>query len=99
MLYVITGTDTENSLERRQSARPAHLERLTTLQNQGRLIIAGPFPAIDSDNPGTMGFTGSMIVAEFNSQEEAKLWADSDPYAEAGVYHSVTIKPFKPVLP
>ncbi len=99
MLYVITSTDNENSLEKRLGVRPAHLERLQVLQDQGRLIIAGPFPAIDSDDPGTMGFTGSMIVAEFNSQEEAKLWADSDPYAEAGVYHSVTIKPFKPVLP
>jgi len=99
MLYVITGTDNENSLEKRLSVRPAHIERLNTLQNQGRLVIAGPFPSIDSNDPGTAGFTGSMIVAEFNSLEEAKLWADADPYVNAGVYHSVSVKPFKRVLP
>jgi len=99
MLYVITGTDNENSLEKRLSVRPAHIERLNTLQNQGRLVIAGPFPSIDSNDPGTAGFTGSMIVAEFNSLEEAKLWADADPYVGAGVYHSVSVKPFKRVLP
>ena len=99
MLYVITGTDNENSLDKRMTVRPAHLERLQALQNQGRLIMAGPFPAIDSEDPGTAGFTGSMIVAEFDSQEDAKLWADADPYLEAGVYHSVSIKPFKRVLP
>lgn len=99
MLYVITGTDNENSLEKRLSVRPAHLERLKALQNQGRLLMAGPFPAIDSDDPGTAGFTGSLIVAEFASLYEAKMWADSDPYVEAGVYHSVSVKPFKRVLP
>ena len=99
MLYVITGTDNEDSLKKRLSVRPAHLERLTALQNQGRLILAGPFPSIDSNDPGTAGFTGSMIVAEFNSLEEAKLWADADPYIDAGVYHSVSVKPFKRVLP
>lgn len=99
MLYVITGTDNENSLSKRLNVRPAHLERLTALQNQGRLVIAGPFPSIDSNDPGTAGFTGSMIVAEFNSLEEAKLWADADPYVDAGVYHSVSVKPFKRVLP
>lgn len=99
MLYVITGTDNEDSLAKRLSARPAHLDRLKLLQDEGRLIIAGPFPAIDSNEPGTAGFTGSMIVAEFDSLENAKLWADSDPYVEAGVYHSVSVKPFKHVLP
>jgi len=99
MLYVITGTDIEDSLKKRLSVRPAHLERLTALQNQGRLVLAGPFPSIDSNDPGTAGFTGSMIVAEFNSLEEAKLWADADPYVDAGVYHSVSVKPFKRVLP
>jgi len=99
MLYVITGTDNEDSLEKRMSVRPAHLERLQVLQNAGRLVMAGPFPAIDSDDPGTAGFTGSMIVAEFNSLEEAKIWANADPYVEAEVYHSVTVKPFKRVLP
>lgn len=99
MLYVITGADNEDSLEKRLSVRPAHLERLQALQNQGRLVLAGPLPAIDSDDPGTAGFTGSMIVAEFDSIEDAKLWADSDPYVEAGVYHTVTVNPFKRVLP
>ncbi|MGD8925775.1 MAG: YciI family protein [Thioalkalispiraceae bacterium] len=99
MLYVITGTDNENSLDKRLNARAAHLERLKILQDQGRLIMAGPFPAIDSVDPGSAGFTGSLIVAEFDSLEKAKLWADSDPYVEAGVYHSVSVKPFKHVLP
>ncbi|MGD8784363.1 MAG: YciI family protein [Thioalkalispiraceae bacterium] len=99
MLYVITGTDNENSLDQRLSVRPEHLQRLQQLQDQGRLVMAGPFPAIDSEDPGTAGFTGSMIVAEFDSLEKAELWANSDPYIEAGVYHSVTVKPFKRVLP
>jgi uncharacterized protein YciI len=99
VLYVITGTDNENSLDKRLNARAAHLERLKILQDQGRLIMAGPFPAIDSVDPGSAGFTGSLIVAEFDSLEKAKLWADSDPYVEAGVYHSVSVKPFKHVLP
>jgi len=99
MLYVITGTDNENSLDKRMSVRPAHLERLKALQDQGRLLMAGPFPAIDCDDPGTAGFTGSLIVAEFDSLNDAKMWADSDPYVEVGVYHSVSVKPFKRVLP
>ena len=99
MLYVITGTDNENSLDKRMSVRPAHLERLKALQDQGRLLMAGPFPAIDCDDPGTAGFTGSLIVAEFDSLNDAKMWADSDPYVAAGVYHSVSVKPFKRVLP
>ncbi|GAB4263901.1 MAG: YciI family protein [Methylomicrobium sp.] len=99
MLYAIIGTDTENSLEKRQSARPAHLERLRRLQDEGRLLLAGPFPAIDCDDPGTTGFTGSLIVAEFQDLQEAQIWADADPYIEAGVYQSVQVKPFKKVLP
>lgn len=99
MWYAITGEDKPGSLDARLVARPAHLERLTTLQNQGRLLLAGPFPAIDNENPGPAGFTGSLIVAEFDSLESAQAWADADPYVAAGVYASVTIKPFKKVLP
>lgn len=99
MLYAITGTDVPNSLEQRLSARPQHLERLQDLQNQGRLVLAGPFPAIDSNDPGNAGFTGSLIVAEFDSLEAAQTWADADPYRAAGVYENVTVKPFKQVLP
>lgn len=99
MWYAITGEDKPGSLDARLAARPAHLERLTTLQNQGRLLLAGPFPAIDNENPGPAGFTGSLIVAEFDSLESAQAWADADPYVAAGVYASVTIKPFKKVLP
>jgi len=99
MLYAISATDHENSLDKRLAARPAHLERLTELKNQGRLILAGPLPAIDSDDPGPAGFSGSLIVAEFNSLETAQQWADADPYADAGVYQSVSVKPFKYVLP
>lgn len=99
MLYAITGLDHENSLENRLSVRPAHLERLTDLKNQGRLVLAGPFPAIDSNDPGTAGFNGSLIVAEFESLDEAKKWANADPYQAAGVYKEVTVKPFKKVLP
>ena len=99
MLYAITGLDHENSLENRLSVRPAHLARLTDLKNQGRLILAGPFPAIDSNDPGTAGFSGSLIVAEFESLDEAVEWADADPYQAAGVYKEVTVKPFKKVLP
>ena len=99
MLYAITGTDVKNSLEKRLSARPQHLERLQDLQNQGRLVLAGPFPAIDSNDPGNSGFTGSLIVAEFESLEAAQTWADEDPYKAAGVYENVTVKPFKQVLP
>ena len=99
MLYAIIGEDTANSLEKRLAARPAHLDRLRALQGEGRLVIAGPFPAIDSPDPGPNGFSGSLIVAEFESQEAAEAWAKADPYASAGVYARVTVKPFKKVLP
>ena len=99
MLYTIIGTDKENSLEQRMAARPDHLARLQALKTAGRLILAGPFPAIDSSDPGMAGFSGSLIVAEFDSLEEATSWADEDPYVTAGVYTTVTIKPFKKVLP
>lgn len=90
--------DVENSLEKRLSVRPQHLERLQTLHDEGRLLTAGPMPAIDSDNPGEAGFTGSTVIAEFNSLEEAQAWADADPYIEAGVYANVIVKPFKKVF-
>jgi len=99
MLYAIIGEDIANSLERRLSVRPAHLERLKQLQDEGRLLLAGPFPAIDSIDPGPAGFTGSLIVAEFPSQQTAQTWADADPYVAAGVYASVSVKPFKKVFP
>lgn len=99
MLYAIIAQDIENSLQDRLTARPKHLERLTALQDQGRLILAGPHPKIDSNDPGEAGFSGSLVVAEFNSIEEAQTWADADPYVEAGVYASVTVKPFKKVFP
>ena len=99
MLYAVISEDIENSLELRLSVRPEHVERLVALKDSGRLVLAGPHPAIDSDDPGTNGFTGSLIVAEFDSLEEAQAWADSDPYIGAGVYKSVTVKPFKKVLP
>ena len=99
MWYAIYGTDVEASLERRQSVRPAHLERLKQLQSDGRLLLAGPFPAIDCNDPGPAGFTGSLIVAEFESLEEAEAWAKADPYVAAGVYASVAVKPFRKVLP
>ena len=99
MLYMICATDVANSLDKRLAARPAHLERLNTLKAEGRLIMAGPFPAVDSPDPGPAGFTGSLVVAEFDSLEDAQLWADADPYIEAGVYESVIVKPYKKVLP
>lgn len=99
MLYAIIAEDVENSLQNRLAARPKHLERLTALQDQGRLILAGPHPAIDSEAPGDAGFTGSLVVAEFESLEDAKAWADADPYVEAGVYGKVTVKPFLKVFP
>ena len=99
MLYAIIAQDVENSLQDRLAARPKHLERLTALQDQGRLILAGPHPAVDSEDPGESGFSGSLVVAEFNSLEDAKAWADADPYVEAGVYGEVTVKPFKKVFP
>ena len=99
MLYSIIGEDVTNSLSARQQARPAHLARLEALQNEGRLVLAGPNPAIDSDNPGDAGFSGSVVIAEFTSLEAAKAWADADPYVDAGVYENVTVKPFKQVFP
>ena len=99
MLYAIISTDVADSLEKRLSARPAHLKRLQALQNEGRLLLAGPYPAIDSDNPGDAGFTGSLIVAEFDNLAAARKWADADPYNDAGVYFNVTVKPFKKVFP
>jgi len=99
MFYVIVGEDKPNSLDQRMAARPAHVQRLTQLQDAGRLILAGPCPAIDSIDPGPAGFSGSLIVAEFASLQEAQTWADADPYVAAGVYAAVSVKPFKKVLP
>ncbi|GAA0852886.1 YciI family protein [Aliiglaciecola litoralis] len=99
MLYLIYSQDVENSLPLRKVARPAHLERVERLKQQGRLVIAGPCPAIDSDDPGEAGFTGSLIIAEFDSLHDAQKWADEDPYVLGGVYQSVTVKPYKQVLP
>lgn len=99
MLYAIISEDITDSLQKRLSARPAHLQRLQELQNVGRLVLAGPHPAIDSDNPGEAGFTGSLVVAEFESLQAARQWADADPYVAAGVYAAVTVKPFKKVFP
>jgi uncharacterized protein YciI len=99
MFYAISGEDMPDSLDKRLAARPAHLDRLNALQSEGRLLLAGPFPAIDSPDPGPAGFTGSLIVAEFDSLESAKTWADADPYVAAGVYAHVSVKPFKRVLP
>ncbi len=99
MFYAIVGQDAADSLERRLAARPAHLERLHALQQAGRLLLAGPFPAIDSNDPGGAGFTGSLIVAEFDTLADAKAWADADPYVAAGVYAGVSVKPFRKTLP
>ena len=99
MLYAILSEDQEDSLEKRRGARPAHLERLQALKAAGRLILAGPHPCIDDDDPGDAGFSGSLVVAEFMSLQAAEEWADADPYVAAGVYRKVTVKPFKKVLP
>lgn len=99
MWYVINGTDTEDSLERRLSVRSAHVARLQQLKDQGRLMLAGPYPAVDSNDPGPAGFTGSLIVAEFDSLADAEAWTKADPYVEAGVYASVSVKPWRKVLP
>ncbi|MEO0574781.1 MAG: YciI family protein [Pseudomonadota bacterium] len=99
MWYVIYGTDVPDSMEKRKAARPAHLERLNALKDEGRLMVAGPFPVADSNDPGTAGFTGSAIIAEFDSLESASAWADADPYVAAGVYENVAVKPFIAVLP
>ncbi|MDD5114521.1 MAG: YciI family protein [Methylobacter sp.] len=99
MLFAIISEDVTDSLQKRLSARPAHLQRLQELQDAGRLVLAGPHPAIESDNPGEAGFTGSLVVAEFTSLQAAQHWADADPYVAAGVYAAVTVKPFKKVFP
>ena len=99
MWYAVMSEDVENSLERRSKARPAHLARLSALVNEGRLLVAGPHPAIDAEDPGSAGFTGSLVVADFPSLEDAQTWAGDDPYVEAGVYARVVVKPFKRVLP
>jgi uncharacterized protein YciI len=99
MQYAIISQDTENSLPKRKLARAAHIARLTALKNQGRLTLAGPHPSIDCEDPGEAGFSGSLVVAEFNTLSDAQQWADDDPYSIAGVYQNVTVKPFKKVLP
>ncbi|MDI1293572.1 MAG: YciI family protein [Methylobacter sp.] len=99
MLYAIISEDIADSLESRLSVRPAHLKRLQELQDAGRLVLAGPHPSIDSDNPGSAGFTGSLVVAEFENLADAQQWADVDPYNDAGVYAKVIVKPFKKVFP
>ena len=99
MLYAIIATDVANSLEARLAARPAHLERLQQLKAAGRIVLAGPHPAIDSNDPGAAGFSGSLVVAEFESLNAAQAWAEADPYVAAGVYANVNVKPFKQVLP
>ena len=99
MLYAIVGEDVPNSLENRLAARPAHLARLSELESAGRMVLAGPFPAIDSSDPGPAGFSGSLIVAEFDSLAAAQGWADADPYVGAGVYARVTVRPFRQVFP
>ncbi len=99
MLYAVISQDVENSLEKRMSVRPAHIERLNNLKSEGRLILAGPHPAIDNNEPGEAGFTGSLVVAEFDCLEDAQDWADADPYMASGAYKSVIVKPFKKVLP
>ena len=98
MLYVIYSEDVADSLEKRQAVRPAHLARLQLLQDEGRLLTAGPMPAVDSNDPGAAGFSGSTVIAEFESQEAAQAWADADPYVAAGVYAKVTVRPYKKVF-
>jgi len=99
MLYAIISEDISNSLEKRKLARPAHLARLQQLNDEGRLFVAGPHPAIDNNDPGEAGFTGSLVIAEFASLTQAQVWADTDPYVAAGIYAKVVVKPFKKVLP
>lgn len=99
MYYAIISEDKPNSLEKRLAARPDHLARLTSLKEEGRLLVAGPHPAIDSEDPGPAGFTGSLVIAEFDSLESAQSWADADPYIAADVYEKVVVKPYKKVLP
>ncbi|MGH8190589.1 MAG: YciI family protein [Rhodanobacteraceae bacterium] len=99
MWYAITGIDVANSLDKRKAARPAHVARLQKLLEEGRLLLAGPFPAIDAEDPGPAGFSGSLIIAEFEDLEVAEKWADADPYRAAGVYKEVTVRPFRQTLP
>lgn len=99
MYYAIIAEDIPGTLDQRLASRPAHVDRLQALQDQGRLLLAGPHPAIDSEDPGPAGFTGSLVVADFASLEDARAWADDDPYTRAGVYGNVTVKPFKKVFP
>ena len=99
MLYAIIGEDAPNSLEKRLAARPPHIERLKQLQEEGRLLLAGPFPAIDSIDPGPAGMSGSLIVAEFASLEDARRWAETDAYVTEGVFSQITVKPFRKTLP
>jgi len=99
LLYAIISEDNPDSLELRKQTRPAHLKRLQALQDEGRLLLAGPHPAIDAEDPGPAGFTGSLVVAEFPSLQDASDWASSDPYQTAGVYAKVTVKPFRKVFP
>lgn len=99
MFYMIRGTDVPGSLEKRKAARPAHIARLEKLRDAGRLLLSGPLPAIDAEDPGPAGFTGSLIVAEFDSLEDARSWAAADPYVAAGVYAAVDVQPFKKILP
>ncbi|MBU1396257.1 MAG: YciI family protein [Gammaproteobacteria bacterium] len=99
MLYAIVGQDVPDSLNLRLAARPAHLDRLHALQQAGRLLLAGPFPNIDGNDPGSAGFSGSLIVAEFATLADAQAWADADPYVAAGIYAGVSVKPFKKVFP
>ncbi|MGN6223076.1 YciI family protein [Pseudoxanthomonas sp.] len=99
MWYAIEGHDTEGALPRRMAARPAHLARLTALRDEGRLLLAGPCPAIDAEDPGEAGFSGSIVIAEFESLAAAQAWAQADPYVEAGVYARVDVRPFRKVLP
>lgn len=99
MYYAIMSEDVSESLELRKGARADHIARLEVLRDEGRLLLAGPFPAVDTTEPGDAGFSGSLVIAEFESLEDAQAWAEADPYVAAGVYKSVTVKPFKPVLP
>jgi len=99
MFYVFIGQDAPDSLEKRLATRPAHVARLQALQAEGRLLLAGPFPAVDAEDPGAAGYTGSLIVAEFPSLAEAQNWADAEPYLRSGVYEKVTVKPFRKTLP
>lgn len=99
MFYMIRGTDVPNSLDKRKAARPAHIARLEKLRDQGRLLLSGPLPAIDAEDPGAAGFTGSLIVAEFESLAAARTWAEADPYIAGGVYASVDVQPFRKTLP